>query len=154
MGITGLLPFLKKASRPTHISEFRDKTVAIDVYCWLHRGAFGCADKLVLGQKTDGYITYVMKYVDLLLYHNIKPIMVFDGRNLPSKAETEKKRRDNRNKHRKMAKDFLNEGKYKEARECFQRCIGNSFNFHSLHCSIASQTCPQKIMKMCLLRAT
>jgi len=80
MGITGLLPFLKKASRPTHISEFRDKTVAIDVYCWLHRGAFGCADKLVLGQKTDGYITYVMKYVDLLLYHNIKPIMVLmDG---------------------------------------------------------------------------
>ena len=123
MGITGLLPFLKKASRPTHISEFRDKTVAIDVYCWLHRGAFGCADKLVLGQKTDGYVTYVMKYVDLLLYHNIKPIMVFDGRNLPSKAETEKKRRDNRTKHRKMAKDYLNEGKYKEARECFQRCI-------------------------------
>ena len=85
--------------------------------------SYSCADKLVLGQKTDGYITYVMKYVDLLLYHNIKPIMVFDGRNLPSKAETEKKRRENRSRHRKMAKDYLNEGKYKEARECFQRCI-------------------------------
>ena len=80
MGITGLIPFLKNASQPTHISEFRGKTVACDVYCWLHRGAFGCADKLVLGQKTDGYITYCMKYVDLLLFHNIKPVMVFDGR--------------------------------------------------------------------------
>ena len=31
-------------------------------------------------QKTDGYVTYVMKYVDLLLHHDIKPILVFDGR--------------------------------------------------------------------------
>ena len=32
------------------------------------------------------YIKYVMKYVSLLLYHDIKPILVFDGRNLPSKV--------------------------------------------------------------------
>lgn len=47
MGISGLLPFLKKASRPANVSEFSGKTAAIDVYCWLHKGAFGCADKLV-----------------------------------------------------------------------------------------------------------
>ena len=47
MGITGLLPFMKKASRPSNVSEFSGKTAAIDVYCWLHKGAFGCADKLV-----------------------------------------------------------------------------------------------------------
>ncbi len=123
MGITGLLPFLKNASTPTHISEFKGYTVAIDVYCWLHKGAFGCAEKLVKGQKTDGYIVYVMKYIDLLLFHGIKPILVFDGRNLPSKSETEKKRRENRAKYRKMAKDYLAAGQYKEARECFQRCI-------------------------------
>ena len=123
MGITGLLPFLKNASRPAHVSEFKNSTAAIDVYCWLHKGAFGCAEKLVKGQKTDGYITYVMKYVDLLLYHNIKPVLVFDGRNLPSKSETEKKRRENRAKYRKMAKDHLAAGQYREARDCFQRCI-------------------------------
>ena len=123
MGITGLLPFLKNASTPTHISEFKGYTVAIDVYCWLHKGAFGCAEKLVKGQKTDGYIVYVMKYIDLLLFHGIKPILVFDGRNLPSKSETEKKRREIRAKYRKMAKDYLAAGQYKEARECFQRCI-------------------------------
>jgi len=123
MGISGLLPFLKNASRPVHVSELSGKVAAIDVYCWLHKGAFGCADKLVLSQKTDGYVTYVMKYVDLLLHHDIKPILVFDGRNLPSKAETEKKRRDNRAKYRKMARDYLQEGRHKEARECMQRCI-------------------------------
>ena len=40
----------------------------------------------------------------MLLYYNIKPIMVFDGRNLPSKASTELKRRENRAKHRKMVR--------------------------------------------------
>ena len=42
---------------------------------------------------------------------------------LPSKAQTEEKRRENRTKYRKMAKDALSAGKYKEARDCFQRCI-------------------------------
>ena len=121
MGISGLIPFLKKASRPASLSEFSGKVAAIDVYCWLHKGAFGCAEKLVLNQKTDGYVVYVLRYVDLLLHHNIKPILVFDGRNLPSKATTEKKRRENRAKYRKMARDFLQEGKHREARECFQR---------------------------------
>lgn len=30
----------------------------------------------------------------MLLSHNIKPILVFDGRHLPAKAETEAKRRE------------------------------------------------------------
>lgn len=53
MGITGLLPFLEKASKKSHLSEFRGCTVAIDSYCWLHKGAFGCADKLAQGIDTD-----------------------------------------------------------------------------------------------------
>ena len=32
----------------------------------------------------------------MLLHHSIKPVLVFDGRNLPSKAGTEKKRRSKR----------------------------------------------------------
>jgi len=35
-----------------------------------------------------------MKFVNMLLSHNIKPILVFDGQNLPAKAATEKKRRE------------------------------------------------------------
>ena len=58
-------------------------------------------------QKTDGYVVYVMKFVDLLIHHDIKPILVFDGRNLPSKAATELKRRENRTKYRKLAKEYL-----------------------------------------------
>ncbi|TRY62949.1 hypothetical protein TCAL_00424 [Tigriopus californicus] len=123
MGITGLLPFLKKSSKPVHVSQMAHSVVAVDVYCWLHKGAFGCAEKLVQNQPTQGYILYVMKYIDLFLHYNIKPVLVFDGRNLPSKAGTEKKRRDNRQKYRQMAKNYLREGKLREARECFQRCV-------------------------------
>lgn len=53
MGITGLIPFVEKASRRTNVSEFSGSTVAIDSYCWLHKGAFTCADKLVRGEETD-----------------------------------------------------------------------------------------------------
>ncbi|CAB0036376.1 unnamed protein product [Trichogramma brassicae] len=53
MGITGLIPFLEKSSRKTNISEFSGGTVAIDTYCWLHKGAFSCADKIIMGQATD-----------------------------------------------------------------------------------------------------
>jgi len=58
MGIQGLLPFLKKASRQSNIKEFKGCTVAIDSYCWLHRGAFACAEKLALGEKTDQSVMF------------------------------------------------------------------------------------------------
>ncbi len=75
------------------------------------------------GKPTDAYIKYVMKYIDMLLFHHIKPILVFDGRNLPSKAETEKKRRENRRSNKEKAVQLLSEGKAKEARDYFQRCV-------------------------------
>ena len=94
MGIAGLLPFLNKASRKTNISEFKGCTVAVDTYCWLHRGAFACADKLALGEPTEQYVYYCLKFVNKLPSLGIKPVMVFDGCNLPSKSETEKQRRE------------------------------------------------------------
>lgn len=57
MGISGLIPFLEKASKKSHVREFRGKTVAIDTYCWLHKGAFACAEKLARGEETDVYVT-------------------------------------------------------------------------------------------------
>lgn len=40
------------------------------------------------------YVTYCMKFVDMLLSFGIKPILVFDGCNLPSKKEVDKARRE------------------------------------------------------------
>lgn len=53
MGITGLIPFLEKSSTKTHVKELKGSTVAVDTYCWLHKGAFACADRLGRGDPTD-----------------------------------------------------------------------------------------------------
>lgn len=53
MGITGLIPFLEKASSKTNISAIRGSTVAIDSYCWLHKGAFAVAERLARNEETD-----------------------------------------------------------------------------------------------------
>ena len=56
MGIQGLLPFLKEAHKHVNIKQFKGCTVAIDSYCWLHKGAFACAEKLAMGEKTDQWV--------------------------------------------------------------------------------------------------
>ncbi|XP_052106919.1 exonuclease 1-like [Mytilus californianus] len=123
MGIQGLLPFLKKIHDHVNIAKFSGCTVAIDAYCWLHKGAFSCAEKLALGEKTDQYVYYCMKYLEYMLKNNLKPIMVFDGCHLPSKKDVEKTRREKRNMYKKKAAQLLREGNRAEARECLQRCI-------------------------------
>uniref|UniRef100_A0A182M264 Exonuclease 1 n=1 Tax=Anopheles culicifacies TaxID=139723 RepID=A0A182M264_9DIPT len=123
MGITGLLPFLEKASSACHLRDLRGKCVAIDTYCWLHRGAFACAERLARGESTDTHILYCLKYVQLLLSHNIKPILVFDGQHLPAKAATEAKRRESRNNARKRGAELLRQGRIEEARSFLRRCV-------------------------------
>ena len=55
MGIQGLLPLLKSIQNPKHISDYNGQTLAIDGYCWLHKGVFGCAVDLALGKPTQKY---------------------------------------------------------------------------------------------------
>ncbi|KAK3770564.1 hypothetical protein RRG08_010753 [Elysia crispata] len=123
MGIQGLLPFLKKIHQPVNISDFKGCTVAVDAYCWLHKGAFSCAEKLAMGEKTEQYVYYCMKYVDYLLRKGLKPILVFDGCHLKSKEDVEKTRRGRRELNRKKAAQLLREGKKSEARDCLQKCV-------------------------------
>ncbi|XP_051724948.1 exonuclease 1 [Ctenopharyngodon idella] len=123
MGIQGLLQFIKDASEPINVKKYRGQTVAVDTYCWLHKGAFSCAEKLAKGEPTDQYVSYCMKFVDMLLSFGVKPILVFDGRNLPSKQDVEKSRRERRQANLQKGKQLLREGKISEARECFTRSV-------------------------------
>uniref|UniRef100_A0A668AS72 Exonuclease 1 n=1 Tax=Myripristis murdjan TaxID=586833 RepID=A0A668AS72_9TELE len=123
MGIPGLLQFIKDASEPINVKKYKGQTVAVDTYCWLHKGAFSCAEKLAKGEPTDQYVLYCMKFVDMLLSFNVKPILVFDGHNLPSKEEVEKARRERRQANLHKGRQLLREGKLSEARDCFTRCV-------------------------------
>jgi len=52
MGISGLLPLLKSVQKPIHLSELAGKSIAVDAYVWLHRGAYMCAADIVTGKPT------------------------------------------------------------------------------------------------------
>ncbi|XP_057583915.1 exonuclease 1 isoform X2 [Hippopotamus amphibius kiboko] len=123
MGIHGLLQFIKEASEPIHMRKYKGQAVAVDTYCWLHKGAVACAEKLAKGEPTDKYVIFCMKFVNMLLSYGIKPILVFDGCTLPSKKEVEKSRRERRQANLLKGKQLLREGKVSEARECFTRSI-------------------------------
>uniref|UniRef100_A0A1A9UDX7 Exonuclease 1 n=1 Tax=Glossina austeni TaxID=7395 RepID=A0A1A9UDX7_GLOAU len=123
MGISGLIPFLEKASTPINIRKLSGSSVAVDSYCWLHKGVYTCAEKLIRGEETDLYLRYCLKYVDMLLNFEIKVIMVFDGRHLPAKAETEKKRREGREEAKKLAKEYLRCNEIDKARSHMRRAI-------------------------------
>uniref|UniRef100_A0A8C9TAV6 Exonuclease 1 n=1 Tax=Scleropages formosus TaxID=113540 RepID=A0A8C9TAV6_SCLFO len=123
MGISGLLQFLREASEPISVKKYKGQTVAVDTYCWIHKGAFSCAEKLAKGEPTDQYVTYCMKFVDMLLTFGVKPVLVFDGRNLPSKEEVEKARKERRQVNLQRGKQLLREGKLSQARDCFARCV-------------------------------
>ncbi|XP_062503333.1 exonuclease 1-like [Corticium candelabrum] len=123
MGIQGLLPFLKDIHERISVSEYAGQTVAIDAYCWLHKGAYGCALQLAQGTKTDLYVKYCMKRVNMMRFHNIRPILVFDGGYLPSKRAKEEERRARRMEYKKRGKRFLSEGERARAIDAFQKCV-------------------------------
>ncbi|NWZ45028.1 EXO1 Exonuclease, partial [Brachypodius atriceps] len=123
MGIQGLLQFIKDAAEPSHVKKYKGLAVAVDTYCWLHKGAYACAEKLARGEPTDVYVAFCMKLVHMLLSFGIKPILVFDGCTLPSKKEVEKARRERRQASLLKGKQLLQEGRLSEARECFGRSV-------------------------------
>lgn len=58
-----------------------------------------------------------MKFVNMLVYHRIKPVLVFDGCTLPSK-KVERSRKE-RQASLLKGNQLLREGKVLEIQECF-----------------------------------
>ncbi len=55
MGIQNLLQMLKSIQRRRHVREYKGLRVAIDAYCWLHKGVYACAYELAKGIRTRKY---------------------------------------------------------------------------------------------------
>ncbi|KMT11114.1 hypothetical protein BVRB_5g111960 [Beta vulgaris subsp. vulgaris] len=75
------------------------------------------------GEKKLQYIKYFMHRINLLRYHKITPVVVFDGGNIPCKAGTENERHRRRKANKEMAMEKLREGNVNAATELFQRAI-------------------------------
>ncbi|KAK7208480.1 PIN domain-like protein, partial [Myxozyma melibiosi] len=120
---TGLLPLLKSIQQPTHIKEFAGQVVGVDGYVWLHRGAIACAVDLALGRPTRKYVDYAMHRVHMLQHYGVKPYLVFDGANLPSKRHTEIERKKSRDEARQEVMKLFRAGRSSEAYQCCQKAI-------------------------------
>ncbi|OQR95452.1 exonuclease 1 [Thraustotheca clavata] len=123
MGITNLLPQLKSITTSTTLENYRGKTVAVDGYCWLHRGVYSCSQELCLGQETNKYVKYFMDRVEYLLTCGIVPYIVFDGGYLPMKKLKEEERRSSREKHRESGLQYLENKNYEMARQSFIKAV-------------------------------
>ncbi|CBY24027.1 unnamed protein product [Oikopleura dioica] len=113
MGISGLYDFITACvSKNKSISAIRGQVVAIDMPCWVHRGAVQDAQNVVMypEKSSEKINAFCLKRLELLKKHNITPICVFDGEKLPSKKATNDQRRARREENRQRAITALKNG--------------------------------------------
>jgi len=116
MGIENLLKELKKITDDrAHIRDFAGKKCGVDASVWLHRSSYSCALDLVLNKSTKKYLNFTRRCIDLLRHHSVTPIIVFDGAQLPMKANEEQKRGESRKKNKGKALQALKDGNKQEA---------------------------------------
>lgn len=123
MGVTGLLDFVSSSTSDCHISQFAGQFVAVDVSCWLHRGASACAKEAALGEPTDKHLGHALKMIRLFRSHRITPVIVFDGGALPMKARTNAARRAARAEDCALGQQLLEQGQKVESYRAFQKAV-------------------------------
>jgi exonuclease 1 len=123
MGITGLLPLLKSVTAQNHIKNYRSKRVAVDGYAWLHKATYSCCVELATGKPTNQWIQYFIGLLDMLLAHELKVFLVFDGAELPAKRNTEESRARDRETNLKLGLEAQKNNDYNTARNYFSRAV-------------------------------
>ena len=123
MGIPGLLPALRDATTIANLSDYSGKRAAVDGFVWLHRASLSCARALARGERTTRYVSSFMQQLQLLTNKGIKPLIVFDGRDLPAKRATNEKRRTARLENVRIAENLEQCGMKTEAEEYYLKSV-------------------------------
>lgn len=97
--------------------------MAVDSYCWLHRGAYSCSVELVEGIPTDKFVTSFMKRAFMLRRVGVEALFVFDGGRMPGKANEEADRGRNRLEAKTRARKHARAGNTTAANEQYQRAV-------------------------------
>ena len=88
MGVKKLLELLKPAISPEHLSSFRNTTLGIDIYIWIHKACYVFAEQMRETGDPRAFLPYIHRLLDLLQFYAITPLCVFDGRSTPRKRTT------------------------------------------------------------------
>jgi exonuclease 1 len=128
MGISGLLNALKSIVNQVHVSEYKGLRVAVDAHCWLHRAGYSCSRELTEGIGTSKFVDFFMDLLDVLVKHDVIPVIVFDGRPLPAKALTNKTRRTSRRENAELAREAEADGRLGDAYSHYQKSVSGKFS--------------------------
>jgi exonuclease-1 len=123
MGISELLKVLKPILSEAHISEFKDKTAAIDIMAWIYRGVYASAVDLGKGIDSDIYLNFPVKMLAMLKAHGVRCIAVFDGKVPKAKESVCESRREYKEKSLETANQLLEEGREDESNAHFRRAL-------------------------------
>lgn len=123
MGISGLLPNLKSVTERVPITSLRGKTVAVDAYVLLHKGAYACSRELVEGIPTDKCTKYCVRRIEILIEAGVVPYVVFDGGPLPNKKDEEDARHASRAAALQKARHLWHQGSKVASMEYYQRAV-------------------------------
>ncbi|GBE61530.1 XPG N-terminal domain-containing protein [Babesia ovata] len=105
------------------IKNYAGSVVAVDAMCWIHRGMISSAVANVTGEPCDKYLKFIISILSVLLSHNITPIMVFDGYEMPSKERENQSRRIRRDKAREEALAMIKKNRGTINTEIMRRCM-------------------------------
>ena len=86
--------------------RYANKRIAVDVSDWLHWGKHHVLKESGRVPTADDIVEACCDRVKLLLEHQAIPVLVFDGAAVPAKAETDARRRAQREEARQAADDL------------------------------------------------
>jgi exonuclease-1 len=96
MGVKGLFIELRSITRQQHLRDFSGMRVAIDAMIWLYQSAYSCAKEVYLNPRTPQILPFCMKRLQNVIQSGLIPLLVFDGRSLPSKSSSIQLRHESR----------------------------------------------------------
>ncbi|GIX64389.1 exonuclease I, putative [Babesia caballi] len=123
MGVSNLLQFLRPMQKRVAIKNYQGSVVAVDAMCWIHRGMISSAVSNVTGESNDNYLKFIISILSVLLEHNITPIMVFDGYEMPPKERENQDRRVRREKAREEALAMIQKNRGSINTEIMRKCM-------------------------------
>lgn len=123
MGIHGLFPLLSPVGKTIHLTEYKNKRIAVDAFVWMHKAAFRYPVEINKDPEAKFLLPYLMSRVNGLIKCGVKPVIVFDGQLLPSKQKTTDKRRQDRIEALEKATLYENQGNKSEALKYYQRAV-------------------------------
>jgi exonuclease-1 len=106
MGIKNLKKALAPIFKQKHITHFRGKRVAIDIFVYLHKGASLNSVDIAYGREANKHVHVCRKIIELMKANGIVCVFVFDGCSLPAKKATNDARREGRQEAKERAYHF------------------------------------------------